>query len=47
VRVQDTTILLLAVVAAGKASSELRVFSSFSSISLHNLFRATGDEFKS
>ncbi len=46
-RVQAATILHLPVVTVGEASSELGVFPSFLSISLHNLLRATGDEFRS
>jgi len=46
-RVQVTTILRRAVVAASEASSRLGVLPSFSPISLHDLLHATSDGFRS
>lgn len=46
-RVQAITILCWAVVVAGEACSRLNVLPGFSPISLHNLLRAIGDEFRS
>ncbi len=46
-RIQATTILRWAIMAIGETFSKLGVLLGFSPISLHNLFRAIGDGFKS
>jgi hypothetical protein len=46
-KVQGTTILHEGVVTDGEASSRLDVLSSFSTISLHNLFPTSSDGFRS
>jgi hypothetical protein len=46
-RIQVATILHWAIVTIGKASSKLGVLLGFSPISLHDLFHAIGDGFKS
>ncbi len=46
-KVQATAILRQVVVPDGEASSRLGVLSSFSPISLHNLFSASSHGFKS
>jgi hypothetical protein len=46
-RVQATTILHQVIVATKEASSRLGVLPSFSHITLHDLFCAIGDEFRS